>query len=166
MQAVAPRDQIHRRRADEARRECGGRPIVQLLRRTVLLDTAVAHQHDAIGHGHGFGLVVRHIDHGHPEPLLQRPDFSPHLVTQLGVEIRKRFVHQADARFRNDGAAECHALALPARQLRRLSLEQLFETDDLRHALEAAASRSARDTRRTRKPKTMFSATLRCGNRA
>jgi hypothetical protein len=135
-QPVAPRDQIHRGGTDEPRRECGGRPIVQLLRRTVLLDAPVAHQHDAIGHGHGFGLVVRHIDHGDTEALLQRPDFSPHLVTQLGVEIRQRFIHQADARLRNNGAPERHALALPAGQLRRLALEQLFETDDLRHALK------------------------------
>src|SRR6266568_7092417 len=66
-QPVALRDQIHRWRADKARGERRRRPIVQFLRRTALLDATVAHQHDAIGHGHGLGLIVRHIDHRHSE---------------------------------------------------------------------------------------------------
>src|ERR1700710_236231 len=60
-QLFAARDQVHRRRADEARRERGCRPAVKLLRRTILLDASVAHQHDAIGHRHRLGLVMRYI---------------------------------------------------------------------------------------------------------
>ena len=122
MRPVALRDQIHRRRADKARRESRRRSIVQFFGRPVLLDMAVAHQHDAIGHRHGLGLIVGHIDHRHSKPLLQRPDFSPHFVPQLGVEIRKWLVHQTDARFRDNGAAEGHPLPLATRQLRWLAL--------------------------------------------
>ena len=80
---------------------------------------------DPIGHGHGLGLVVGDIDHGHAEPLLQAADFGAHLVTQLGVEIRQGLVHQADGRLRDDGAPEGDALALAAGQLGRLALEQV-----------------------------------------
>src|ERR1044071_6313998 len=47
--AVA-RDQVHRRRADEARRKRRRRPAVKLLRRSVLLDAAVTHQDDTVRH--------------------------------------------------------------------------------------------------------------------
>ena len=125
---------------------------------------AVAHQHNAVGHGHRLGLVVRHIDHRHSKPLLQPPIRSAFSI-EPGVAIRKWLVHQTDARFRDNSAAECYPLPLATRQLRWLALEQLSETDDVRNTLEPRIS-LGRDTRRTRRPKTMFSATLRCGNRA
>jgi hypothetical protein len=45
---------------------------------------------------------------------LQRTDFGTHFVTQLGIEIRKRFVHQTNTRFRDDRTPERNALTLPA----------------------------------------------------
>src|ERR1051325_7028380 len=43
-QPAAARDQVHRRRSDEARRKRGRGPAVELFRRSVLLDAPVAHQ--------------------------------------------------------------------------------------------------------------------------
>jgi hypothetical protein len=53
-----PFDQVHLRRADEARDERVARRAVQLQRRADLLDIARAQHHDLVGHGHRFDLVV------------------------------------------------------------------------------------------------------------
>src|SRR6185437_6411114 len=117
------RDQVHRRGADEARGKRGLGPAVKRLRRAVLLDPAIPHQDDAVGHGHRLGLVVGDIDHGHAEALLQAADLGAHFVAQLGIEVGQRFVHQAQLRLGDDGAAERDALALAAGQLRRLAVQ-------------------------------------------
>ena len=44
---------------------------IELGRRRVLLDAALAQQDDLVGHAHGLGLVVRDVDHGDAELLLQ-----------------------------------------------------------------------------------------------
>ena len=51
-------DQVHLRRADEARDEHVGGLGEDLVRRRDLLDQAVAHDGDAVGHGQGLELVV------------------------------------------------------------------------------------------------------------
>ena len=92
---VADRDHVHWRRPDESRGKSRRRPQIQFLRRSILFYSSVAHQDHAIRHGHGLGLIVRHVDHCHSEPLLQRADFSAHFVAQLRIEVGKRLVHQA-----------------------------------------------------------------------
>jgi zinc and cadmium transporter len=64
---------VHRRRADEAGDEAVGRAVVELQRRADLLDAAVVHHDDAVGHGHGLDLVVRDVDRGGLQPLVQLP---------------------------------------------------------------------------------------------
>jgi hypothetical protein len=107
-------DDVHRRCADEAGGEHRRRPVVKFRRRAFLLHAPLAQQHHLVGHAHGLDLVVRYIDERDAEPALQRLDLQPHVVPQLGIEIGQRLVHQADRIFRNDGARECHALALAA----------------------------------------------------
>src|SRR5262249_18663757 len=53
--------------ANEAGNETAGRAIVQLLRPADLGHLALVHHRDAVGHGEGFFLVVRHIDEGDAE---------------------------------------------------------------------------------------------------
>ena len=77
------------------------------------------------------------VQHGHPEAARQCADFAPHFHAQLSIEIGQRLVHQADARLGHDGAAERDPLLLPARQLRRLAVEQFFESEDAGRALQA-----------------------------
>ena len=138
------RNHIHRRRADEARRENGGGLLVERGGRRVLLDAAVAHQHHLVRHGHRLDLIMRDVQHGHAEAALQCADFAPHLDTQLGVEVRQRLIHQADARLRHDGAAERHTLLLPAGELRRLAFEQPIEPENSGGALQARIALGAR----------------------
>ena len=78
---------IHARRADEPGHEQVGRMIIEFERRSDLLDDAVMHDDDAIGHRHGFHLVVGDIDGGGLQLLVQRLDLGAHMYAQLGIEI-------------------------------------------------------------------------------
>ena len=102
----------------------------------MLLDSAVAQQHDAVGHGHGFDLVVRDVDHGPAQFLVQPLDLAAHLVAQLGVQVRQRLVEQVQAGVAHDGAADRHALQLAARQLARVALEQVVDGEHLRRPVD------------------------------
>ena len=62
---------IHRRRSDEACDKKIGRAIIELQRLAHLLDNAVMHDHDLVGHGHGLDLVVGHVDHRGVQLALQ-----------------------------------------------------------------------------------------------
>ena len=62
---------------------------------------------------------------------MQARDLDPHLHAQLGVEVGERLVEQEDSRLAHHRAADRDALALAARELARLALEQRL---DLQHA--------------------------------
>ena len=91
---------VHGRRADEARDEEIVRPVVEVERPADLLDDAVMHDDDLVGHGHGLDLVVCHIDGRGLQPLVQFLDLGAHGDAQLGVEIRQRLVEEEDLRDR------------------------------------------------------------------
>ena len=136
----ARRNDVHRRRADEARGERGGRPRIDLGRRCVLLHMPVAQQDHLVGHGHGLGLVVGHIEHGDPEPALEVEDLAPHLGAELRVEVRQRLVHQAHRRLGHDRPPQRHALLLAARKLRRAPRQQVPDPQHRRRPLQPELS--------------------------
>ena len=70
------------------------RAIVDLLGRADLLDLAVVHDDDPVGHRQRLLLVVRDVERGDAEPVLQFAQLDPHLGAQLGVEVRERLVEQ------------------------------------------------------------------------
>jgi len=107
-------DEIHRGRADEAGHEDIGRIVVEFERCADLLDDAVMHHDDAVGHRHRFDLVVRDVDGRGLEALVQRFDLGAHRHAQFGVEVRQGLVEQEHLRVAHDGAAHRHALALAA----------------------------------------------------
>ena len=113
--------QVHRRRADESRDEQRRRPIVKVQRRPDLLNHAVAHDDDAIGHRHGFDLIVRYVDRRRLQPLVQFLDLGAHLHAKLGVEIRQRLVEEEHLRIAHDRPPHRHALALAAGELARIA---------------------------------------------
>jgi hypothetical protein len=80
---------------------------------------------------HRLGLVVSDVHRRDAEPSLELGDLCPHLHAQLGVEVGERLVHEEHARLAHDRAPHRHALALAARQLRGLAVEELGETEDL-----------------------------------
>ncbi|EGE58067.1 hypothetical protein RHECNPAF_35000121 [Rhizobium etli CNPAF512] len=122
--------QVHRRRADEGGDiECC-RMVVDFLRRAQLLDTAVAHDGDAACQRHRLDLVMGDINHCGLEHLMQPLDLGAHLHAQLGVEIGERLVEEEDLRLAHQRAADRDALALAARELARLAIEEVFDLQE------------------------------------
>ncbi|MCY1450426.1 hypothetical protein D9M71_672300 [compost metagenome] len=56
-------EKAHFRCAEKACDKQVGRLVVQVQRRTDLLEPAAIEHDDFVGHGHGFDLIVRHVDH-------------------------------------------------------------------------------------------------------
>src|SRR5487761_350711 len=133
--------QVHRRGADEAGHELVHRVVVQLTRRGTLLEVAAAEHRHPVPHGHGFYLVMRHVDRGDAEAALQLGDLAAGLHAQLGVEVGQRLVHQEDLGLPHDGPAHGDALPLGAGQLLRLPAEHaLVEIEDARRLADPAVA--------------------------
>ena len=126
------RQEVHRRRADEAGDEQVVGTVVQLHRGADLLQHAGAHDRDPVAERQRLGLVVGDVDRRRLEALLDPRDLGAHLHAQLGVEVRQRLVHQEHARVADDRAAHRDALALAAGQVGGLALEVLLEVEDPR----------------------------------
>ena len=88
-----------------------------------MFDIAGVQHDDAVGHGHGFDLIVGDVDHRGLELLVQFGDFEPHVDAQRRVEVRQGLVEQEGLGFAHDGAADGDALALAAGQGAGLAIE-------------------------------------------
>ena len=124
-------EEVHLRHADKAGNEDVRGMVEDLLRRGDLLDNAVLHDHDTVAESHGLGLVVSNIDERALDLVAQLDELGTHLVTQLGVQVGQRLVHQEDLRITHDGAADSDTLALAARKRLGLAVEVLGDTQDL-----------------------------------
>ena len=60
----------------------------QLLRRAVLADGALVHDHHPGSQGHGRFLVVGHIDHRHIRLFMNILKFLPHYLLKALLQIR------------------------------------------------------------------------------
>src|SRR3546814_518239 len=139
--AQHPRNQVHGRRTDKASDKEVIGSIVKIEWPAALLDNAVAHDQDLIGHGHCFDLVVRDVYRGGTQALMQRFDFGPHLHTQLCIQVGQRLIEQENLRVAHNRAAHGHALALTARQLTRITLQQLAQPKDFGRAVNPLPNR-------------------------
>ena len=122
-----PVEEIHL--ADEVGDERRRRLRVDLVGRADLVDPALAHDDDAVGHRERFLLVVRHHDRGDAEPLLQVADFAAQPRAHARVERRERLVEQQQARRQRQRAGERDALLLAAGKLRRVFFGLVGEAD-------------------------------------
>jgi hypothetical protein len=130
-------EDVHGRRADEARHELGRRAVVELHGRPHLLDAAPVQDHDLVGHGHGLDLVVGDVDHRGAQLAMERLQLHAHLHAELGVEVRQRLVEQEHLGLLDDGPPDGDALALPARELRGLAVEIGLQLQDARGLRDA-----------------------------
>ena len=112
--------------------------VVEVLRRANLLEQPIAHDRDAVAHGHGLDLVVGDVDRGRPQALMQAGDVRARLDSELGVEVRERFVHEEDRWLADDGPSERDALPLPAGERLGLAIEQLVQAKDLARVRDAS----------------------------
>ena len=116
-----------------------------------------------MAHRHRLDLVVGDVDDRGRQPALQLDELGAGLHPQLGVEVRQRLVHEERLRPAHDRARQRDPLALPARELRGLAVEQLVEAEALGRVAARAASRSAAGTLRDRSGNSMFRRTVMCG---
>ena len=124
-------EKIHGGAAKETGDEEVGRLVVDFKRGGDLLDDAVLHHHNPFAHGHGFDLVVGHIDHGRLQLAVKFGDLGAHLHPHLGVEIREGFIKEEDTRLTHDRTTHGHALALAAGEGLRFALEIVGDAEDL-----------------------------------
>ena len=108
-----------------------------LERRPGLLHAPPIHHHELVGERHRLELIMRHVDRGRAKRALQLADLDSHLHAQFGVEIGERLVEQEGRGLAHDRPSHGDPLALPARKLARLALEQVLELEDARGFLDA-----------------------------
>ncbi len=129
----AQRNEIHRRRTDEAGDEQVGRVVVDLLRRAELLDDAVLHHRHLVAEGHGLDLVVGDIHGRGLQPLVHQLQLGAHFHPQLGIEVGQRLVEQVDLGPPRQRPAHGHPLLLAAGELRGLAFEQVLDLQQPGH---------------------------------
>ena len=66
--------------------------MVELQRSGDLLDLSIAHDDNAICHGHGLGLVMRHINHRAIKFAMKFGYFCSSFDPHLGIQIGKGFI--------------------------------------------------------------------------
>ena len=108
------RHQVHRGRADEAGNEHVRWVRIEILGTSNLLEHAGVHYGDAVAHCHRFHLVVCDVDGRRAQVFLQFENLGARLNPELRIEVRQWLVHQEGSRLADDGAAQRHALPLPA----------------------------------------------------
>ncbi len=74
-----PLDEVHGRGAEEARYKLVRRTTIDLEGPSQLLDVSVAHDHDALSHGHGLGLIVGDVYEGGFELLVEVLELGTHI---------------------------------------------------------------------------------------
>jgi len=121
-----PLEEIHARAADETRDEEVRRTCVELGWVRDLLELAKAHHGDAVAEGHRLDLIVRDVDRRDAYFLVEESDLRSHLSPQLGVEVRKRLVHEERLRLTDERSTHRHALPLAAGKLPRFATELLL----------------------------------------
>ena len=68
---------------DKVRNKYGMRLIINLLRRTDLLNLTVGHNHNLIRHGQGFFLVMGNVDEGDTQLFVHGHQLQLHLFSHL-----------------------------------------------------------------------------------
>ena len=100
-----------------------------------LLHQAVFHHGNAVTQCHGFDLVMRHIHGGGLGALVQQLDLGPHFHAQFGVKVGQGFVKQKQFRVTRQRTPHRHPLALPARELPGLAVQQMANLQHGRNPL-------------------------------
>ena len=78
---------VHLWRSDEPSHKLVARLVIQLKRAANLLDMTCTQNHNLVGHGHRFDLVVSHVDHCGLKTLVQFADFQTHADTQRSIKV-------------------------------------------------------------------------------
>jgi len=101
----------------ERGREGGVGEVVNLKGRTDLLNFSGAHDHNPIGEGEGFFLIVSDIDSGDSEGLLDAANFGAQFYPDFGIESGEGFIEQEQLGAQGNGTGQSHALLLTTGKL-------------------------------------------------
>src|SRR5690348_10240163 len=126
--------------AYESGHELGCRTLVDLDRRSDLLDLAVRHHRDAVAHCQRLLLVVRDVDECDADLLLDLFQLDLHLLAQLEVEGAERLVQEQHRRLVDHGAGERDALSLPAGKLVGAPVLKSGQSHHAQRAFDAPAA--------------------------
>jgi len=126
-------------RTHEGRHEPVQRAVVDVPGRADLLHHAIEHHADLVGDRERLLLVVRDIDRGDAEFLLQPPDVAPQVHPQLGIEVGQRLVHQQHLGADHQRPRQAHTLLLAAAELVRQPLGQGVELHCPEHLVHTLA---------------------------
>src|SRR5262245_42560423 len=85
-------DQIHGRRAQEGGHEGVRGVIVDFFGRAQLPDITLVKYYDSVAHGHGFYLIVGHVDGGGADAPVKALQFLTRGKPEFGIEVGKRLV--------------------------------------------------------------------------
>src|SRR5262249_22910810 len=133
------------RDADEVGHEGALRPLVDLGRRPELLDPALVEDGEAVAHRERLVLVVRDVDAGDAEVLLQALEEELHLLAQLQVERAERLVEQQHLGPVDERPGERDALALAAGELHGLPAAEARQAHPVEHLLDPRLALAPRD---------------------
>ena len=120
-----------RHRTQERHHERVGGRVVNVCRRTDLLDTAFVEYRDPVGHVECLGLVVRHQHGGDVHLVVQPAQPRAQILADLCVQRAERLVEQQHLRVHSERARQRHPLPLPAGQLVRIASLEAGEADHL-----------------------------------
>ena len=127
-------------RADERGDEAVGRLVVDFLRRADLLQHAVRHDPDPVGHRQGLALVVGDVDEGDVGPFLDRAQLGAHVLAQLEVERAQRLVEQHHLGLDRECSGDRHPLLLAARELAHGLVRGVGQVDQAQELLGPLAA--------------------------
>jgi hypothetical protein len=115
--------------ADEIGDEAVGRPVIEVVGHIPLLDAALVHDADLVGHGEGFVLVVGDHDRGHALALQDLAHLDRQAFAQADIEVGERLVEQDQFRPRRQRAGQRHALLLAAGEFVRILVALAMQAD-------------------------------------
>ena len=119
--------------ADEVRDEGVCRFVVDGFGVADLLDGAVLHDDNRVGHGQRFLLVMGDEDERNAQPLLHGFQFQLHFLAKLQVKRAQRLVQQENLRLVDQTARNRHALLLATRKRVHMALFVPLQVHQLQH---------------------------------
>ncbi|MNC08429.1 hypothetical protein D3C75_560130 [compost metagenome] len=123
-------DKVHCRGTDKSGYEQVCRLIVQLFRRSSLLNDTIIHNYDTVTHCHSFCLVMRYVDTSGFKAFNQFSDFSAHLTTKFSIQVGKRLIHQEDLWITYDSASQSYTLALTTGKCFWFTIKQMLDIEN------------------------------------
>ena len=121
---------------DEVGNEGVFRLIIDIDRRADLLDPALGHDDDRVGHAQCLLLIVRDEYERDAGGLLDVLELLLHILAQLQVERGERLVEQQHARTAHECARDGDALLLSAGQARDVAALKARELDEREHFVD------------------------------